>query len=104
LRTRINGLAVCAFVPTIGLFGVPLSVDQRNEPERLADTLTITVADAVYDEDEIDDLARQGPSRWRCTRKTSTGWMVPGPVVTGPRSLRPTRAEWEPERMTVASS
>ena len=64
MRTRIIGLAVCASVLAIGLFGVPLAVAvlqyamqvERGELAQTARAVAITVAPDVYDEDEVANV------------------------------------------------
>jgi signal transduction histidine kinase len=61
VRTRIIGLAVCASVLAIGLFGVPLAVAvlqyamqvERGELAQTARAVAIRVAPDVFDEDEV---------------------------------------------------
>jgi signal transduction histidine kinase len=68
VRTRIIGLAVWASVLAIGLFGVPLGVAvfqyamqaERNELQRIGNTLAMSVAAEVYDSAKIRDFDRPG--------------------------------------------
>jgi signal transduction histidine kinase len=68
VRTRIAGLAVWTSVLVIALFGAPLGVAvfqyaveaERNELQRIADAIAITVAADVFDGHEVDDVGGRG--------------------------------------------
>ncbi|OZM79350.1 HAMP domain-containing sensor histidine kinase [Pseudonocardia sp. MH-G8] len=96
MRTRIIGLAVCASVLAIGLFGVPLAVAvlqyamqvERGELAQTARAVAIRVAPDVFDEDEVANL--EAPRGVRVTVYDSDGdrLSAAGPPDGGPEVAR----------------
>jgi signal transduction histidine kinase len=91
VRTRIIGLAVCASVLAIVLFGVPLAVAvlqywmqvERSELERTADAVAMRVAADVYDEEPMPTIEA---GRVRVTVYSADGDRLSG---AGPRAGSP---------------
>jgi signal transduction histidine kinase len=96
VRTRIIGLAVCASVLAIGLFGVPLAVavlqyalqSERSELAQTARSVAIRVAADVYDEDDVADV--DVPPEVRVTVYDADGdrLSAAGPPAGGPEVVQ----------------